>query len=460
MVGLLLGVLAAGGAGAQTVTDVPPTASLQITVYQGTGALVSDRRTVELQTGENELHWQGVPLSANDTSLDLQSVGGQGATVLGRGRTAATQRPSEGLQALIGQQVTLVRRADDGTVERLAGTLLSVTDRGRVGALQVADVTVLDPVGEVEVTAEQLATLQRPDAVVWRVQAAAAGPADLQLTYLVPNGNWVAHHTVMLSGDASSMDLTSWASVSIEGSEGLTGVGTRLVSGSFAALGGTSALTIDGPARFGRGDGAQVTLAGAEGLPVANLLLFDGGTLEGIAGDEAQTGPVVRAMRFANSPETKLGVPLPGGDAIVYQTTPAGVKLISQTTMPPSIDGDTVDLRLGEVGGLRGSSVQESWRQLSPEDIERKCAMVIANTTDTDRLVTCGVTMSGQWRISESTHEYGTRAGDLVEFTVPAPAKRAAKLEYTVRIELPSDRARPSDDSGEAPPLPPDNPTE
>jgi hypothetical protein len=452
-----LAAVAPDTAFAQTVVTVPSSGDLRATIYEGQGALFSDRRHATLAAGVNELRIEDVPAPAEPSSLDLHVLSGPAVRLLERTDVSRPQLPSSGLAALIGQTVTVVRRSADGqATERLEGTLLGVSDRGAISALRVGDRVILDPRGEIEVSPEQLATLSQPSSVVLRVESAAAGEADLLVSYLIHEATWAASHVVSLNADASTMNLAAWARVHIPGAGALALSALRLVAGAFSSASGASVYDLPQATTLGADGDVRLALASATGVPVTNLLLFDGGELEKLATGGAANGPVLRVTRFDNTKATGLGAPLPDGDVLVYQVSDAGVaKLISRGKMPGSDEGATVDLALGEVGGLRGVSRQDSWRELSPEDIERKCSMTVTAATPAAQTVTCGVTMSGKWRIAESTHEYVVRPGDRVEFAVPlAVGERSATVSYTVRTEVPSGRAKPPAGDSEAPATP------
>lgn len=453
----LLAAVPPATAQAQNVVSVPPSGDLRVTVYEGQGALFSDHRRTALVAGTNELRLEGVPASATPGSFDVQVLAGPAARLLERVDTPRQDRPSAALAALIGQSIAVVRRGPDGqTAERLEGTLLRVSDNGAIAALQVGGRVVLDPRGEIEVSPEQLALLSRPAAAVLRVESPAAGEADLLIAYLVPKAAWSAEHSVSLRADGAAMSLASWACVSVPGVVGLSVSGLRLVAGTSALAAGPYVYDLPRATTFGPDGQVRLCLASATGVPVTNLLLFDGGQLDALAKGDAATGSVQRVTRFDNAEPGGLGVSLPGGDAYVYQVSEAGTsKLVSRSAMPDSLPTQTVDLVLGEAGGLRGSSRQESWRELSPEDIERKCEMTIRSATKAAQTVTCGVTMSGKWRIAESSHPHVARPGNRVEFTVPIKADEASvTLTYTVRIEVPSNRAKPAGEESAPAPAP------
>ena len=461
MLGSLVAVLFVAGpcsaVWAQNVVSVPPSSDLRVTVYAGQSALFSDRRHAALAAGVNELRLEAVPASAVPGSFDIQVLGGPAVRLLERVDAPRIERPSAALAALIGQPIAVVRRGADGqTAERLEGALLRVSDNGAIAALQVGDRVVLDPRGEVEVSPQQLAALARPAAAVLRVESQAAGEVDLLISYLVPNAAWSAEHTVFLRADGAAMNLASWARVSVPSVVGLSVSGLRLVAGTSALATGPSVYDLPRATTFGPDGQVRLCLAGATGVPITNLLLFDGGQLDKLATGDAVNGPVQQVTRFENAESGGLGVSLPGGEAYVYQVSEAGTsKLISRSVMADSAPSQTVDLVLGEAGGLRGVSRQDSWRELSPEDVERKCVMAIANGTKAAQTITCGVTMSGKWRIAESSHPYVTRPGNRIEFTVPIGADEpSVTLSYTVRIEVPSGRIKPANEEPAAPPTP------
>ena len=427
----------AGAVCAQNAVTVPPSGDVRVSIYEGGQALFAEHRRATVAAGVSELQFTGLPGGITDVPLDLQVLKGPALRLLDQRVSPAAERPGKALSALIGQAIRVVRHGP-GSDQVTEGKLLNVTPNGAVAALQVGDRVVLDPDGEVEVTPEQLAALTRSTTLICHVQSEAPGEAELLMSYLVGGAGWEAQHAILLSEDASTMSLTSWAMARIPSAAGMTAV-VRLVAGSFAGAARALVYDLDRQASFGPGGEARLTMVEAPKVPVTNLLLFDGGALDQLATEHPVAGLVVRVTRFEVTPESGVGAYVPAGKATVYQkASQPGVQLISRTTMPAATKGATVDLALGEAAGMSAVSKQTSWRQLSPEDVERKCEMVIARPPASPAAtVTCGATLRGKWKIADATHAYVVRQGDRVEFTVPmAAGETTATLSYTVRLQV------------------------
>ncbi len=434
---LIASLLVAGAAAAQPVVSVPPSGDLRATLYEGGQAVFAEHRRATVAAGASELQLTGLPSGLLDVPADLQVLQGPALRVLDQRVMPAAERPGKGLAALVGETIRLVRHGPGGE-QTAEGKLLRVAPSGAVAALQVGDRVVLDPEGEVQVTPEQLAVLTRPTMLSCHVQSEAAGEVELLVTYLLSPAVWEMQHALVLSEDAATASLTSWAMARLPGAAGMT-ANLRFVAGSAAEADRAPEYVAARPATFGPDGATRLVLIEAPEVPITNLLLFDGGTLERLAGEKPVAGPVARVTRFEVSRESGVGTYLPAGKVVVYQRAPqGGVRLVSQAAMPAAGKGATLDLVLGEAAGLRATAKQASWRQLSPEDIERKCEIVIAKPTGAAETVTCGVTMAGAWRIAEASHPSQVRPGNRVEFSVPMAAdKTSATLLFTVRVHAP-----------------------
>ena len=260
---LLLVVAGCGSAGApdsETAQPLPPPGR-RIAIYSEGGAIVVDRRWIELPAGESRIALGDLAATIVPASLTMRALGpGGGLDVRERTFDPGLARSGSAgtiLAESIGREVEIVRRG-----ERLRGKLTAVRGGEIVVASGGSLVTV--PWQDADVLAVGGRRRAGRPALVARVRARRAGRRLVELVYAAGGLSFAASYAIRVHG--ASAEVRPSAQVENQSGLDLGGARLALYSGRLGA-----GAEEERPALFWTG---AIELAGAPGRGESRQLAF------------------------------------------------------------------------------------------------------------------------------------------------------------------------------------------
>ena len=240
---LLLAILAAAPAAAQSIVTSPAPDRVAVTVYRdsdrgltpmnlqwlGGYALVSETRRVRLPAGESELRFEGVTAGLVPQSA---IVTGLGEAVLEKNRDARLLSPGSLLAANLGQRLTLRRTSKATGAVRQQDAIVRATDDGVV--LQTdAGIEALRCTGvpETLLAPEVPAGLSAKPTLSVRVRSPRPLERNVTLSYITNNFDWQADYVADLAPDGRTLRLFAWLTLANGDDTGLAAAATQAVAG-------------------------------------------------------------------------------------------------------------------------------------------------------------------------------------------------------------------------------------
>jgi len=453
-----------------------------LSIYDLDYGFVTERRSVQLRSGVNNVAVAQLPASLDRTSLSVAGVRGARFKVL-----------EEQFQNDVSDIYALFSRFQGKTVEvitgagTITGTLLRAPRAaGEGGGDSSLIIETEDGSAHVFQDLHQLEGVRFPEAsqvayleptLLWKVDSAEDEIQNFRLSYTVENLSWQASYDLILEQDGARGHLD--ARVTLRNYTGTTYENARVQlvatdKGRFPnprnldaqqrpslryAYGGSepvferttasvSALkTYELPEtiRLVSGSEKNVSLHRASEVPITTFYVYDGVTFDRFQrnrrndwnyGTEYQ--PVVAAhLAFENSEPVGLGVDLPPGTFRVYQQARDGTVLLkgesSVGMMPAQAEAH---VELGPAPGLLGERERTGYREVKPlHEYEETFEIRLSNETDEDVVVRV-VEHLYRWHefeIVKADTEYQLLSSQMIEFrpTLKAGGKRS--VHYTVR---------------------------
>ena len=238
-----------------------------------TGAMISERREVELAGGE--LRISGVAATVDPASVQLRDLTEPAVAITEQRFVPGAATPTELLARHVGEAITLVTAKGE-----VAGVLRAADEQTLVVELGTGDqrrLSVLrrDYVQDVRLPA---GGADRPS-LVWRVAAKKPGKHAVELAYRASGLSWSADYLAVLDDAGRTADFSAWATIknatgaTFERAELTLVVGggatpgpaiAALAAGSVAKPApGALRFVVPNPVRLGAGDAVQVELVPA-----------------------------------------------------------------------------------------------------------------------------------------------------------------------------------------------------
>jgi hypothetical protein len=457
---------------------LPPADGVSITIYNQGSALVQDRRTFTLATGDSTVDFTDVASTIDGTSVSIKSLTDpRGTTVLEQNYVYDLVDTSALLMRYIDQTISVTM--GDGTI--YTGILLSGAygdiilrqDDGQVIVLHSGDAR------DIRFPSLPSGLITRPT-LRWLLNSAAGGDQQMELRYLANGMSWTADYNVTLGGDDKSLDINGWVTVTNNSGTNYTDAQLKLVAGDVnriveaypteyyvedMMMRATAAAPAPAVAQreffeyqlyeiarrvtLGNNQTKQVEFVSRTGVPANTFYVYNGvGSFYGYGGPiyDQNYGTfgittVGTYLEFSTGADGGLDADLPAGRVRVYQQdTDGSALLIGENTITHTPKGEKIELYLGNAFDLVGERKQTAFQFISSNVVQETYEIRLRNRKDTAtveiRVPETLYRWSG-WQILNSSHEYTQTDSSSIEYRVQVPPQGETVITYTVQYTFP-----------------------
>jgi hypothetical protein len=434
---------------------------VSVTVYNDNLGLVKDVRTVELKAGVQNLWFEGVAAHVDPATVHIRSVDAASALrVLEQNFEYDLISPDRLMEKYLGQTIELVRLVGDEEVTvsaRLVGT-----KGGMVYELEGGKIAV-NPGGRVVLPALPSGLISKPS-LVWMLESTKPRHT-IEASYLTGGMQWKADYVAVLSADDAKLDLSGWVTIDNHSGATYADAALKLVAGDVnrvrperADMLGVSEVTasraakeqfqeeaffeyhlytLDRKTTLKDNQTKQISLLSAEDAKVKKSFVVSPAYGYWFARMPNVEKPKVGVyISLANSKANGMGLPLPKGIVRVYKRdTQGSLQFVGEDRIDHTPEDETVRVKMGEAFDVVAERVQTDFEVLASGHLYRSGYKVTLRNHKTDDVTVSVVElMTGDWKITASSHEYEKEASHRVRFDVPVKAKGSAELTYTVEI--------------------------
>jgi len=454
--------LPAGADPGERVSTLADQRSVSVTIYNAGIALVRDDRRVTLPRGTSRLALRDV--SANiepETALFRSITSPDAIDILEQNFNFDLLSPETLLKAYVGRTVTVVH-TNPKTGEHTRESARVLATNGGV-VLQYADRIETEVDGTIAFPTIPGTLRDRPTFTI-DVDNEAAGPQDVELTYITNGLGWRADYVGELSADGTSLDLDG--SVTLTNQSGTTypNANLLLVAGALnikasaplmetenrQVIGRTMARAV--PAVSDIGDfhlytmprrttiadrqTKQVALLGAHKIKSSKTLELRGneGYYQTADPDLGDRLPIQSFLTFANE-GGDLGVPLPAGIVRIYQRDVHGNnEFVGSDAIQHTPRGETVRLFLGDSFDVTARKKQTDFHIIDNVTFESSYEIVIHNAKASPVTVLVVEPIPGDWSIKQENLPHVKSSSSTANWTLIVPPNGATTLTYTAHV--------------------------
>ncbi len=432
---------------------MPPSADAEIyvTVYNNDLALVREVRSVDLPKGVSEYSFTGVPSRIDPTSVRLD--GGPGVAVLEQNYRYDLVSRQKLLERYLDQTVQVVTKHDkfhEGVLKTAAGSIVLQTANGIV-------VVNDDEVADVSLPEIPAGLITRPT-LVWTLANDGAEKRDLEIQYLTNGLSWHAEYIAAVDAKDESMELTAW--VSLENNSGATyeNAHLKVVAGDVhrvtppsAQLGGIRMQAMDSrqkargfqertffeyhlydlerPTTLRDREVKQIQLLENRTVPVEKVYLYE---------PTRGNSDVQVKLRFDNTEEKGLGIPLPAGKFRVYrEDTDKSLQFAGEDRLDHTPRDEEVTVFLGNAFDLVGERQDLESRRITDRVFERRIQIKLRNRKESGTVsILVREHPAGNWSIVDASHDWERVNARDLEFEISVKSGAEVIVEYQVREEF------------------------
>jgi hypothetical protein len=425
---------------------------LAVTVYNQDLGVVRDKRTVEVEAGRAALRVTDVAERIDPTSVHLE-----GLDVVEQNYAFDLASAEKILHRYLGEVVDVL--AAEGRSYR--GKLLAYDGGALVlgGAGGGDEVTIVGREGVQDIRCPSLPAglITRPT-LIWLVEGAKGGKAEVELSYMTGGMSWHAEYVAVVSADDKSLDLSGWVSVDNRSGATYPEAKLKLVAGEVHRAAPPIVELERAERRFAKGGAApqfverglfeyhiyelerattiadqevkQVALFAPARTPVKKIYEYDGMYGGMYGGTEVKV-----TLETENKEEVGLGMPLPAGTVRAFKAdADRRLEFVGEDRIEHTPRGEKVRIVMGSAFDVKAERVVADHRQISDRVYEETIEIKVRNHKREAVEVVVIEHPPGSWEILTSSHAYEKKEAFKIEFKVPAAPDREEIVRYTVRV--------------------------
>ena len=424
---------------------------IAVTVYNSNLGVVSETRSLDFQEGVNRLAFTDVPSQIDAASVRFDVLSKQATiTILEQNYAFDLVSPEKIYQKYIDQGIELVDK--DGNI--FSGTLLAIsggsaTLRDDSGKIKIV---LLGNIAEVNFPSLPEGLITRPT-LFWLYNSSASGTFDSKVSYQTSGLNWNAEYVGVLDSEEKNLDLSGWSSITNQSGKTYKDAKLRLIAGEigrarqpeYRVAKGMGVYEADMAAGFeekaffeyhmytlprkstiANNEIKQISLFEPASTPVNKVYLYRSGQ---------GSNNVQVAIKFKNSKEAGLGMPLPAGRIRMFKADADGsLILLGEDQIDHTPKDEELDITVGNAFDIVAEEKLVSRTKISTKVEDQKFEIELRNHKDEAVTVNVEKMLYGFWDITESSQEYTKKDANTVLFEVPVEADGTSAVSFTVRF--------------------------
>jgi hypothetical protein len=436
---------------------------VEVTVYNSNLGLVRDLRKIELPKGKGELRFMDVaahimPVTVHATSANQPDM----FKVLEQNYEYDLISAAKLLDKYVGKKIKIIdwNKFQDRK-DIIDATLLS----NNQGPIYMIDNEIYLGHPGTQILPKLPDNLIAKPTLTWLYASTAEKPHTLEVSYLTQNINWKADYVVMVNVDDTLADVSGW--VTLDNKSGATYKDARLklVAGEVHRVKPEQrdlvASTLPTKARAEEpqfqekgffeyhlhdlqrkttmkdNQTKQICLLETHSAGIQKELLVYGikSFFSRQYTEQQPKQPVNVYIKFENSKENKLGMPLPEGTMRLYKKDADGSQqFIGEDKIKHTPKDEEVRLKIGEAFDVVAERKQISFKQITSRLHETEWEIKVRNHKD--QAVTVGIVepLYGSWDVVEKNLPYKKLDAFTIRFDVPVPKDGEATVKYRVKV--------------------------
>jgi hypothetical protein len=439
---------------------------LAVTVYNSNVALVRDVRRLRLPAGTLDLRYMDIAAEVNPATVHIVSLTApKDLSVLEQNYEYDLLSPQKLLQKYVGKELILVRTETENNSTKeisVKATLLALNE----GPVWKVGNEIVTGIGTDRYVFPDLPeNLYSKPTLIWLLDNARDGEQTVEASYLTNQVNWNADYVFTIGSNQKGADLNGWVTVVNNSGTEFRNTQLQLVAGEVHRV--TEALppsprpmmkaAVAGAAQFAQEpiseyhlyslerrtnlqdkETKQISLLAATGVGFSKVFEVDG---QQYYYHNAQSPgapikePVQVHIKFKNSQDNSLGMPLPAGTVRVYQGDSKGrLQLIGEDRVGHTPKDETLDLHIGNAFDVVAERKQTDFKSFG-RAFEFAFEISLRNHKPDPITITVNEPIGGDWTMLDSNYKYEKTGAFAAQFQVPVPANAESVLKYRVRVQ-------------------------
>ena len=437
---------------------------VKVTVYNNNLGLIKDLRNVPLPVGEGELRFMDVPSHIMPVTVHAKSLNYPGGfTILEQNYEYDLMNADKLLDKYVGKKIKIIHWNKYQDRKEVVDAILLSNNKGQI--YKIDNEIFLGHPGY-RVLPKIPENLIAKPTLTWLYDNNKREPHQLEVSYLTKNINWKADYVLLLNKDDTSSDISGWVTLDNRSGAMYRDAQLKLVAGevhrveerfqdkAYAMMEEKMARApqfkekaffeyhiydLQRKTTIKDKQTKQISLLEATDIKVGKELLVYGVssyfTRQYRENNPKQ--PVNVFIKFKNSKDNNLGMPLPGGIMRLYKQDDDGSQqFIGEDRIEHTPKDEEVKLKIGEAFDVVAERFQTDYRRISTRLHESEWEITLRNHKEKEINVGVVEPVFGNWQVITTTHPYKKVDAFTIRFDVKIPKDEEVKIKYRIRVGL------------------------
>ncbi len=440
---------------------------VEVTVYNSNLGLIKDTRNVALPKGEGELRFMDVAAHIRPVTVHVKSLNQpDGFSVLEQNYEYDLINSNKLLDKYVGKKIKIIDWNRYQDRKDVVDAVLMSNNQGQVYKIN-GEIYLGHP--GVKVLPEIPENLIAKPTLTWLFNSATKKRHKLEVSYLTGNISWNADYVVVLNKDDSQADISGWVTLDNKSGATYQDAKLKLVAGEVnqvqpepLALDEVRAYAARAPMKQEKrfkeeaffeyhlydlqrkttvkdNQTKQLSLLEAHDAKTAKELLVYGLRTYFTRSYREQNPkqPVNVYIKFKNSKDNNLGMPLPAGTMRLYKAdSEGGQQFIGEDNIEHTPKDEEIKLKIGEAFDVVAERKQTDYKQVTTRLHETEWEITLRNHKEEN--VTVGIVepVYGNWSVIANSHPYKKEDAFTLRFDVDVPKDGEVKVKYRIRVGL------------------------
>ncbi len=438
--------------------------AVYVTVYNNNLGLIKDLRQISLAFGQGELRFMDIAAHIMPQTVHVKSLNyPQGFTVLEQNYEYDLMNATKLLDKYVGQKIKIIdwNKYQDRT-DQVDAILLS-NNQGQI--YRINDEIFLGHPGY-KVLPKLPQNLIAKPTLTWLYENTIKKPHRLEVSYLTTHMSWKADYVLVLNQEDTAADITAWVTLDNKSGTVYKNARLKLVAGDVHRVkqrppqrlyAMKAAQEVRSPQFKEKAffeyhiyelqrkttlkdkQTKQVKLLEASGIKIQKELLVYG--LRSYFNRQFRPRnpkqPVNVYVKFNNSKNNNLGIPLPAGIMRLYKQDDDGSQqFVGEDRIEHTPKDESLKLKIGEAFDVVARRIQTDYRRITTQRHESEWEISLHNHKA--QAVAIGVIepLIGNWKGISNSHPYRKVDAATIRFDVNVPKGGSVKIRYRVQVGI------------------------
>lgn len=434
---------------------------VELTIYNHNLGLVKDTREISIPKGIQKLSFMDVASSIQPETVHIKSNNNpENLDILEQNYDYDLISRRKLLEKYVGKEIKLISYDKDNNPERTVKAKILSNNGNPV--YEINGEIYLDFPGTHILPSIPENLISRPT-LIWVLNNKKKNIHEIETTYLTSSISWKTDYVMVLNDKDTICDLSGWVTIDNKSGAEYENAHIKLIAGdvhrapkksisvlraaampmderSFAqeAFFEYHLYTLQRKTTLKNNQNKQIKLINTFNIPVKKEYIVMSRQNYFISryrqGRNSQDVEVY--IKFKNSENSNLGIPLPAGTVRVYkEDSEKSLQFIGEDSIKHTPKDETVKIKTGNAFDIVCERTQVDYTKLYTNTYETEWKVVLRNHKKSDVTVQVIEPMTGDWEVLSYSHKYKKTDAFTLKFDIKVPAEGMVKLNYRVKVK-------------------------